>query len=269
MNTQKHFENLDKDVRKVYAMAEVARQKGLDPVSKVEIPLAKTMAEKVVKLITTVYPQIDDPLISKRILELEKDHGKLDNAVAFKIAEEVAKQKYCKFSNLLEAIEAGVRIGFAYMTLGVVSSPIEGFTKLKFAKTREGKDYFVVYFSGPIRSAGTTASCMVLILINHLRELFGYAKYDPTQDEIGRVATEIEDFHSRITNLQYMPTQEESLFLAKNMPIQVNGEPSEKIEVSNYKNLKRVETNYLRSGFCLIMAEGLAQKAKKRFAALE
>lgn len=263
MNTQKYFKDLDKDVRKVYAMAEVARQKGLDPVSKVEIPLAKTMAEKVVKLIATVYPQIDDPLISKRILELEKDHGKLDNAVAFKIAEEVAKQKYCKFSNLLEAIEAGVRIGFAYMTLGVVSSPIEGFTKLKLAKTREGKDYFVVYFSGPIRSAGTTASCMVLILINHLRELFGYAKYDPTQDEIGRVATEIEDFHSRITNLQYMPTQEESLFLAKNMPIQVNGEPSEKIEVSNYKNLKRVETNYLRSGFCLIMAEGLAQKAKK------
>ncbi|MBU4308408.1 MAG: DNA polymerase II large subunit [Nanoarchaeota archaeon] len=263
MNTQKYFKELDLDVKKVYDMAEVARAKGLDPVSKVEVPLAKTMAEKVVKLIATVYPQIDNPAVSNRILELEKEHGKLDNAVAFKIAEEVAKQKYCKFSNILEAIEAGVRIGFAYITLGVVSSPIEGFTKLKIAKTRDGKEYFVAYFSGPIRSAGTTASCMVLILINHLRELFGYAKYDPTANEIKRVATELEDFHGRITNLQYMPTEEEALFLAEHMPIQVNGEPSEKIEVSNYKNLERVETNYLRSGFCLIMAEGLAQKAKK------
>ena len=263
MKTEQYFKKLDADVKKVYAMAEVARAKGLDPVSKVEVPLAKTMAEKVVKLIATVYPQIDNPLISKRILELEKEHGKLDNAVAFKIAEEIAKQKYCKFSNILESIEAGIRIGFAYITLGVVSSPIEGFTKLKLAKTKDGKDYFVAYFSGPIRSAGTTASCMVLILINHLRELFGYAKYDPTEKEIKRVAIELEDFHSRITNLQYMPTEEEALFLAKNMPIQVSGEPSEKLEVSNYKNLERVETNYLRSGFCLIMAEGLAQKAKK------
>jgi DNA polymerase II large subunit len=42
----------------------------------------------------------------------------------------------------------------------VVSSPIEGFTGLKLGKTRDGKDYFKAYFSGPIRSAGTTASCV-------------------------------------------------------------------------------------------------------------
>ena len=35
------------------------------------------------------------------------------------------------------------RIGFAYLTIGVVSPPIEGFTELKLGKTREGKDYFI------------------------------------------------------------------------------------------------------------------------------
>src|SRR3989338_5666452 len=119
--------------------------------------------------------------IDKRILELEKEYGKLDVSVIFKIAEEVAKQKFCQFSSLHEAIDAGIRIGFAYNTLGVVSSPIEGFTELKIEKTREGKEYFKVYFSGPIRSAGTTASCMVLMIIDYLRELFGYAKYDPNE----------------------------------------------------------------------------------------
>ncbi len=261
--TEKYFKNLKSQVDVIYSIAEDARAKGLDPVDKVEIPLAMTMADKVVGLISTIYPQMRDSGIAKRILNLEKKYGKLDPTVVFKIAEEVAKQKFCKFSNLLEAIDAGVRIGFGYITLGVVSSPIEGYTGLELGKTRDGKEYFVANFSGPIRSAGTTASCLVLILIDYLREVFGYAKYDPTEEEIKRVYAELEHFHDRITNLQYMPTEGEALFLAKNLPIQVGGDPSEKLEVPNYKNLERVNTNFLRSGVALVLAEGLAQKAAK------
>lgn len=265
MNTEKYFQDIEKQTKKVYSVAEAARQKGFDPLDKVEIPLARSLAEKVVGLISSIYPQMIDSGITKRILDLEKDYGKLDPMVSFKIAEEVAKQKYCQFSSLLEAIEAGIRIGFAYTTLGVVSSPIEGFTGLKTGKTKEGKDYLVAFFSGPIRSAGTTASCLVLMLIDYLREIFGYAKYDPSEDEIQRYATENQDYHDRVTNLQYMPTQEEMLFLARHLPIQIEGDPTERIEVSNYKNLERVGTDYIRGGMCLIFSEGLAQKAAKGF----
>jgi len=265
MNTDQYFKNLRKEVDKIYSLSEDARAKGLDPADEVEIPLAMSMAEKVVGLISTIYPQMKGAGIDKRILNLEKEYGKLDITVVFKITEEVAKQKFCKFSSVLEAMDAGIRIGFAYITLGVVSSPIEGFTGLKIRKTKENKEYLEASFSGPIRSAGTTASCVVLILIDYLRELFGYAKYDPTENEIKRVAAEISDFHERITNLQYMPTEEEMLFLAKHLPIQIAGDASESLEVSNYKNLERVDTDYLRSGVCLILAEGLAQKAAKGF----
>jgi len=269
MDTEQYFSHLEKEVRKVYFIAEKAREKGLDPVDKVEVPLARSLAEKVVNLIGTIYPQLVNEAIINRILELEEIYGKLDVTVVFKIAEEVAKQKFCSFPNLLDAIDAGIRIGFAYTTLGVVSSPIEGYTGLKIRKTREGKEYFEASFSGPIRSAGTTASCIVLILIDYLRELFGFAKYDPTEEEIKRMYAELYDFHERITNLQYMPTEEEALFLASNLPIQIAGDPSEKLEVSNYKNLERVDTNYLRSGFCLVLGEGLAQKAAKGFRLLK
>jgi len=261
--TNEYFKNLEKDVRKVYKAMEEARVKGLDPVEKVEVPLAKSMAEKVVALISTIHPQLMDCGIDKRILELEKEYGKLDIMVVFKIAEEVAKQKFCKFESLLQAIDAGIRIGFSYTTLGVVASPIEGFTELKLGKTREGKDYFIAYFSGPIRSAGTTASCVALMLIDYLREMFGYAKYDPNEEEVKRYVTENTDYHERVTNLQYFPTEEEMAFLAKNIPIQIAGDPTEKLEVSNYKNLERVETDYIRGGMCLIFSEGLAQKAAK------
>jgi len=263
--TQKYFENLDEEVKKVYEMAGEAKKTGLDPVDKVEVPLAKTMAQKCVELIATIYPQMSDCGIDERMLELEKDYGKLDSTVVFKIAEEVAKQKFCKFETLLQAIDAGIRLGFAYQTIGVVASPIEGYTELKLGKTRYGKEYFKAYFSGPIRSAGTTASCVVLMLIDYLRELFGYAKYDPNEDEIKRYATENIDYHERISNLQYFPLEEEMLFLARHLPIQIAGDPTDKLEVSNYKNLDRVETNFVRGGMCLIFSEGLAQKAAKGF----
>lgn len=265
METQKYFEKLKSEVDEIYLVANKARGKGFDPVDEVEIPLAMNMAEKVVGIISTLYPQMLGSGIAERILELEKEYGKLDATVSFKIAEEVAKQKFCKFENTIEAMEAGIRIGFGYQTIGVVSSPIEGFTGLKVRKTRDGHDYIEANFAGPIRSAGTTASVIVLMIIDYLRELFGFAKYDPTEDEIKRVWAELEHFHDRITNLQYMPLEEEALFLARHMPIQVAGDASEKIEVPNYKNLERVDTDYLRSGFCLILAEGLAQKAAKGF----
>ena len=263
--TRKYFNDFKDQVDVVYKMANEARSSGLDPTDKVEIPVALSMAEKVVGLISTIYPQMQGSGIVERILELEKQYGKLDPTVVFKIAEEIAEQKYCKFDNLVQAMDGGIRIGLGYTTLGVVSSPIEGYTGIDVGKTREGKDYIIANFSGPIRSAGTTASCVVLLLIDFLREKFGFAKYDPTEDEIKRVWAELFDFHDRITNLQYMPTEEEALFLARNMPIQVAGDPSEKLEVSNFKNLDRVNTNFLRSGFCLVMAEGLAQKAAKGF----
>jgi DNA polymerase II large subunit len=261
--TQQYFNTLDREVKKIYEIAEKARAKKLDPVGKVEIPLARSLAEKVVGLISTIYPQMEGSQIAPRILELEKEYGKLTMAVSFKIAEEVAKQKYCKFASLLEAIDAGIRIGFSYTTLGVVSSPIEGYTGITLGKTRDGKEYFIANFSGPIRSAGTTASCVVLMLIDYLRELFGYAKYDPNEEEVKRYVTENYDYHEYVSNLQYLPTIPEATFLAKNLPIQIAGDPTEKKEVSNYKNLPRVDTNLIRGGMCLIFSEGLAQKAKK------
>ncbi|OIO42080.1 DNA polymerase II large subunit [Candidatus Pacearchaeota archaeon CG_4_10_14_0_2_um_filter_05_32_18] len=267
--TEKYFEDLQSEINRNYSLANLARGKGLDPLSNVEVPLARNLAEKVVGLISTVYPQVQNKLIINRILELEKEYGSLDVAVCLKIAEEIAGEKFCKFNNQLEAIEAGVRVGFAYITLGVVSSPIEGFTFLKLNKTYDGKDYFAPYFSGPLRSAGGTGATYSLMIIDHLREILGFATYDPTEDEIKRTVTEIYDFHERVTNLQYLPTIEEAEFLARHIPVQVSGEPSEKIEVSNYKDIPRVDTNFLRSGFCLMLAEGIAQKAPKALRVLK
>lgn len=259
----KYFDSLSENIEDNYKVARAARAMGLDPVDEVEVPLALTMAAKVVRLIATKYPQLDNEDIINRILDLEKEYGALDNTVSFVIAEEIAKEKYCKFETQLEAMDAGIRVGFGYTTLGVVSSPIEGYTELKTGKTQLGETYLKAFFSGPIRSAGTTATCVGVILIDYIRQVFGYSKYDPTEIECKRTVTELYDYHERITNLQYLPTEEEIYFIAKNCPIQIAGDPTEKREVSNYKDLPRVESDFIRGGFCLVNGEGLAQKAKK------
>jgi DNA polymerase II large subunit len=269
MSIRDHFKFIEDRVNENYAVAQQARAKGLDPVSTVETPIATSLAEKSVGLISVIYPQLNDPLIVQRIIELEKEYGALEMSVSLKIAEEIAREKFCKFENLLQAIDAGIRVGFAYTTIGVVSSPLEGFTGVKVGKTRQGEDYLMAYFSGPIRSAGTTASCVVLMIIDYLREIFGFAKFDPSEDEVKRYVTENYDYHERVNNLQYLPTEEEIAFLAKNLPIQITGEPTEDREVSNYKDLPRIETNQIRGGMCLIFSEGLAQKAQKGFGLLK
>jgi len=263
MDIKNYFESIEENVKELYKIAEKAREKGLDPVSKVEIPIATSLAEKVVGLVSTLYPQVGGNKIVKRILNLEKEYGSLDPAVALKIAEEVAKERFCKFKDHKEAIEAGIRVALAYLTLGVVSSPIEGFVCLEIGKTKKGKDYLAPYYSGPIRSAGGTEAAFSLVIVDYLREVFGYSKYDPTDDEIKRGTHECYFYHERITNLQYLPSEKEIDFLMSNLPIQVSGDPSEKLEVYNYKDLPRVKTNFIRSGFALVLGEGIAQKAPK------
>jgi len=263
MKIDEYFKSLEREVKKNYGVAEAARVVGIDPVSRVEVPLAISLAEKAVGIVGSLCPQVNDEKIVNRILALEKEYGSLDPAIALKIAEEIAKEKYCKFKDHNEAVEVGIRVALSYLTLGVVSSPIEGFVKLKLNKTAAGKDYFAPYYSGPIRSAGGTEAAFSLVVADHLREIFGYVKYDPTEDEVKRGVHECYEYHERVNNLQYLPSEEELEFLMRNLPVQVSGDPSEDREVYNYKDLPRVETNFIRSGFALVMGEGIAQKAPK------
>ena len=258
-----YFASLDRGLSSAYALANAARKKGLDPEEEVNIPLAKNMAERVVGLISVVAPQIVGTNLTVRIIELEKELGLLDWRVGFQIAVEVAQQKFCSFANHQEALEIGIRVGFAYLTLGIVSAPLEGFTGLKIKKRRDGKEYFALQYAGPIRGAGGTAAATSVILSDYVRVKMGYAPYDPDEKEVNRYNLEVHDYHEWVTNLQYHPSDDELKFMVSHLPVEVDGDPTEKREVSNYKDLPRIEGNLIRGGVALVLAEGLCQKAPK------
>jgi len=196
-----YFEGIDKEVKTSYALAKKARKKGYDPEEDVALPLAKNMAERVEGLIGAMVPQIMNSGLSKRIEELEKKYKKLDWRVALSISLEVAEEKFCKLKNKIEAIETGIRVGLAYLTLGIVSSPLEGFIQIKLKKRKDGKDYFCLMYSGPIRSAGGTAGAVSVIIADYLRKKMGYDTYDATEKEIRRTVTELYDYHECVPYL--------------------------------------------------------------------
>ncbi|HLD97088.1 MAG TPA: hypothetical protein VI934_01970, partial [Candidatus Nanoarchaeia archaeon] len=148
-----YFAEIEEKLRRCYSSAGEARAKGYDPEPIVDIPLAKNLAERVVGLVSIVAPGLIGSGVAARIQELEKQYGALAWEVALVIADEVATEKFCKFKDRREALEVGIRTGFAYHTTGVVSAPLEGFIELRVKKRRDGKEYLAAVFAGPIRGA--------------------------------------------------------------------------------------------------------------------
>ncbi len=261
--TEKYFEYIQKEVSRAYALAEKARVQGLDPEPKVDIPVAEDLAARVEGLLSTIHPEFIGCGLKKGIRKLEDKYGKNDERVALLSGLDIAKQKYVKFDTLEHSIDAGVRVAVAYLTLGLVTAPLEGISDIKLRKNPDGSEYLAVYYSGPIRSAGGTASAMSVLAADFIRIHLGVGPYKPSDTEIKRYVTEVEDYYSRVTAKQYHPTKEEIELIIKNVEIEMTGDPTEKLEVSNYKDLERVETNKIRGGMCLVLLDGLPLKAEK------
>jgi DNA polymerase II large subunit len=269
--TRKYFDSLKKESLKQFQVASKARAKGYDPKEFVEVKLAENLAERVIGLISAVAPQLADSGAIKRILELEDIYSPLDWRVALKIAHEISDETFCSFKDKTEAMEIGIRTGFAYVTLGVVSAPLEGFTSLEIKQRRDGKEYFCLNYAGPVRAAGGTAAAVSVIIADYVRNKQGYAVYDPTEKEVQRCYAELEDYHEYITNLQYFPSKDETEFLLRNIPVEISGDPSEKYEISSalLKDLPRIPTNRLRSGYCLIHSSCIPLKGPKLWAKIK
>lgn len=260
---ENYFKSLDEYVDKAYEVAQKAREKGFDPEPFVEMPLAKEISQRVEGLISVFSPQILKSGVAQRIQELEKEYGKLDWRVGLQISFEVASEKFCTFKDKKEAMEIGIRVGFAYLTLGVISAPLEGFIDLSIKKRNDGEDYICLNYAGPVRAAGGTAGAVSVLIGDYVRRKMGYANYDPDENELKRFHTELVDYNDRCVRLQYLPTEEETKFLIENIGVEISGDPTEEKEVSNHKDLPRVKTNRIRGGMCLVVAECLIQKAPK------
>lgn len=243
-----YFSSLKNQANFEYSIGKKAREKGLDCEMEVEIPQAEDLAGRVEALMGIP--------VSEKIRELSSKYDRENVAIqtALYVVENVEGDRE-------KRIEKAVRVALAILTEGILVAPLEGISDVKI-KERDGSDYLAIYYSGPIRSAGGTAQAMSVLIGDLLRRKMGIGKYTPTDDEVERYKEEI-PLYARVQHLQYIPTLEEIDITVRGSPVCITGEGTEDVEVSGHRDLPQIETNRIRGGMALVIAEGLILKASK------
>ncbi|MDD1719410.1 MAG: DNA-directed DNA polymerase II large subunit, partial [Methanoregulaceae archaeon] len=197
--------------------------------------------------------------VAARIRELEQEMSREE--AALKIGDDFVQRKFGETSEH-EVLDHAIRTAMALLTEGVVAAPTEGIAKVGKGRNDDGTEYLKIYYAGPIRSAGGTAQALSVLVGDYVRRALGLSRYIPRDDEVERYIEEIRQYNT-IMNLQYLPSDAEIRLIVRNCPVCIDGEGTESEEVSGYRNLDRIETNSVRGGMALVLAEGLALKAPK------
>ena len=250
MEPSEYFDRLETQLDTEYQIAQKARRQWKDPVPEIEIPRAKDMADRVESLvgprgIAHIIRSLDMQGFSREDIALKAIDGIIESHFQ---GEKTAEQ--C------------VRTSLAILTEGIVAAPLEGIADVKIKSNFDGTTYLAIYFAGPIRSAGGTAAALVVLLGDYIRQKLRLDKFKITDEEAERFIEEME-LYNRITRLQYFPTPEETKKALQEIPVEITGDSTEQEEVSGHRNLERVETNRVRGGAMLALAESVIQKSKK------
>ena len=248
-----YFERLETRLDRAFAVAEEAKMRGEDPAPEVEIPVARDMADRVENILG-----IEG--VAERVRELE-DRMSREEA-ALELVTDFVEGSVGDYDSRAGKIEGAVRTAVALLTEGVVAAPIEGIDRVELLANDDGSEFVNVYYAGPIRSAGGTAQALSVLVADYARTLLGIEEYHARTAETERYAEEVALYDTE-TGLQYTPKDKETKFIAKHMPIMLDGEATGDEEVSGFRDLERVDTNAARGGMCLVLAEGIALKAPK------
>jgi len=249
---EEYLARLGKGLDSAMTMARQARATGIDPRTEVEIPVASDLADRVEALLGI-------PGLAARIRELEAQMSREE--VALHIGEDFVLRKFGEKTRE-EVLDHAIRTAMAVLTEGVVAAPTEGIAKVGTGKNDDGSEYLKIYYAGPIRSAGGTAQALSVLVGDYVRRALGMNRYLPRPDEVERYIEEIRQYNT-IMNLQYLPSEREIRLIVRNCPVCIDGEGTEQEEVSGYRNLERVETNAVRGGMALVLAEVMSLKAPK------
>ena len=260
MDIESYFKEMEKGASLAYEAAGRARARGYDPETYVEIVPAPDLPSRVEGIIG-----VDG--IGRLIRE--KTGGMTRYEAAFAMVREVCTSE--SFSMETQArLTLATRVGLWILTEGILVAPTEGVQGVELHRNADGSDYVSVVYAGPIRGAGGTSAALSVALADFGRKLLGIGIYRAQRNEVERALEEIQLYHARIARLQYLPPESDIRVILENCPVSIDGLPTEDLELSIHRNVKRLDaggkeqaiTNRVRGGVGLVVCEGIAQKAK-------
>ncbi len=256
-----YHEWLESHTEEAYRVAGEARKKGLDFAEVVEIPRAADLASRTEKLLEDYLK----PSPEQEPIKIQDDLRKLLTRVdredaSIQVAVDVAKRMHALTADVKKSIDTGLRVGLAVLTEAVLVAPLEGIGDVKILNNEDGTEFLSIEFCGPIRAAGGTAQALGVLIGDMVRRELGLNRYIPSTPEVERVK---EEFGLYRSGLQYKPPPEEIEIIVRACPVMINGEATEQIECSGYKEVRNIEGARVRGGVMLVIGEGLCLKAPK------
>ena len=249
-----YFEALNKEVEKIYKIAEKARAMGYDPTTRVEIPPAYDVAAR-------VEATLEGPVgVAKRIRELIQEYETREE-VAFAVAGEIALGKLGAIKDKEKAADKAVRVALAILTESITAAPLEGISKVSIRGAGDDR-YLALYLAGPIRAAGGTEAAMTVLVADYVRQVLELPPFVASEREIERALEEVE-LYARLMHLQYPVEPELVKLAAAKLPIMLTGEPTEEFEVTGSRDIDRIESNRVRGGAVLVLNDGVVGRATK------
>jgi DNA polymerase II large subunit len=248
---QSHLQNLVNDSRE---LANQARSHQDDPKPFVEMEFAENIAERCEKLL-----RIDG--LADRIIAFQED-GLEREEIAIAVADEFSNGNIGSYESKESMIDAAIRTAVALLTEGVVAAPIDGIGDITLDTNSDGSQFIRIPYYGPIRSAGGTGQALSVLVADYIRQQLDIGEFNPTDNEVERYIEEIQVYDTE-TSLQYVPSDEDIRNIVKNTSVMLDGVQTTQREVEGFRDLDRIEGNRARGGMCLVLAEGIAQKAPK------
>jgi DNA polymerase II large subunit len=261
VDAKEYFSALNDGYGLANSVATAARAKGYDPEKFVEIKAAPDVASRVEGILEVA-----------GLAEMIKARAanKSRQALAFEMVKAICDWDRMKGKTREEILTLAIRVGLSILTEGVVVASTEGIQRTEIHRNQDGSEYAAILFAGPIRGAGGTSAALTVAMADYARKVLGIGSYRATQTEVERYLEEIQIYDFRVARLQYMPGEDDIRHIVENCEVCVDGVPTEQIEVSVNRNLRRLDkdgkeepvTNKVRGGIGLVVCEGIAQKAK-------
>jgi DNA polymerase II large subunit len=251
--TNAYAKRLHDEYERQFAIATLARSKGLDPSSRVESQTTYDLAERVEKA-------VGPPKVAERIRELGKVISREE--VALKISEEIVLGRFGSLGEE-QAAEQAVRTALAVLDEAVTVAPIQGIHAVKIRTNNDRTRHLVVYFAGPMRSAGGTEMGMTMIVADHVRRKLNLQPYRATEAEARRFVEELRMYERAVARFQYRNSDTVLHDAMLKLTIEPNGVETDPVEVTVNRNVPRVETNRVRGGALRVVNDGLLGRSQK------
>ncbi len=267
MNISKGYQNyvdsLNSELKRLYAISDSARSKGLDPSLKTECIIAQDIADLVEGLVGPKGVALSIRELSSKIPREE---------IAFKVAQQIAQGKFAltdEEAKEEKLAEQAIRTALAIFTEGLTAAPIQGIAEVKVKVNADRTRYLGIYFAGPIRSAGGTDQALTLVVGDYVRRELGLDVYKPTEEEVSRFVEELRLYERSVGRFQYHIPDGELRKALNLIPVECTGTESDPVEVSSYRNLQRVETNRVRGGALRVVNDGIVGRAQKVYVIID